>query len=109
MNWRDFQRRQKLAELGDSFLSYTDEGSGPAVILLHGMPGWGYVWSRVLPLLTGRFRVLIPDLGGFGYSDKSDCFDRSLTKQTELIEQWMDAIGVARAALVGHDIGGGVA
>ena len=109
MNWRDFQRKQRVADLGDSFVSYADEGSGPPLVLLHGMPGWGYLWSTVLPLLSTRFRVLIPDLGGFGYSDKSDCFDRSITKQAELIEHWLDFIGVSRAAFVGHDIGGGVA
>jgi pimeloyl-ACP methyl ester carboxylesterase len=109
MNWREFQRKQRVAEVADSFLSYVDEGSGPAVVLLHGIPSWGYVWSTVLPLLAIRSRVLIPDLAGFGYSDKRDCFDRSITKQAELIEQWMDAIGVPRAAFVGHEVGGGVA
>jgi pimeloyl-ACP methyl ester carboxylesterase len=109
MNWRDFQRKQRIAEIGDSFLSYIDEGSGPPVVLLHGIPGWGYTWSTVLPLLAMRFRVLIPDLVGFGYSDKSDHFDRSIGRQAEFIEQWMDAIGLPRASFAGHDLGGGVA
>ena len=109
MNWREFQRKQRVAEIGESFLSYVDEGAGAPVVLLHGIPGWGYVWSTVLPLLANRSRVLIPDLAGFGYSDKSDCFDRSITSQAELIEQWMDTLGLPRAAFVGHDIGGGIA
>jgi pimeloyl-ACP methyl ester carboxylesterase len=109
MNWSEFQRKQRVAEIGDSFLSYVDEGSGPPLVLLHGMPSWGYVWSSVLPLLTNRFRVLIPDLAGFGYSDKRDCFDRSVSRQATSIESWMDSIGLSRAAFVGHDIGGGVA
>ena len=109
MNWSEFQRKQRVAELGDSFISYVDEGNGPPVVLLHGMPSWGYVWSSVLPLLANRSRVLIPDLAGFGYSDKRDCFDRSVGRQAALIEDWMDSIGVARSAFVGHDIGGGIA
>lgn len=109
MNWSEFQRKQRVAELGDSFISYVDEGNGPPVVLLHGMPSWGYVWSSVLPLLANRSRVLIPDLAGFGYSDKRDCFDRSVGRQAVLIEDWMDSIGVARSAFVGHDIGGGIA
>ncbi len=109
MNWSEFQRKQRVAEIGDSFLSYVDEGSGSPIVLLHGMPSWGYVWSSVLPMLTNRFRVLIPDLAGFGYSDKRDCFDRSVSRQATLIESWMDSIGLSRAAFVGHDIGGGIA
>jgi pimeloyl-ACP methyl ester carboxylesterase len=109
MNWRDFQRKQRVVELDDSFLSYVDEGSGPPLILLHGMAAWGFLWTPILHLLTPHFRVLIPDLAGFGYSDKNDNFDRSIRKQAELIELWMDAIGVPRAAFVGHEIGGGVA
>lgn len=109
MNWQEFQRKQRVVELGDSFVSYVDEGSGPPVVLLHGMPSWGYVWSSVLPALASRFRILIPDFAGFGYSDKRDSFDRSLTSQEAMIERWMDAIGLQRAAFVGHDIGGGVA
>jgi pimeloyl-ACP methyl ester carboxylesterase len=95
MNWSEFQRKQRVVEIGDSFLSYVDEGSGSPVVLLHGMPSWGYVWSSVLPLLTNRFRVLIPDLAGFGYSDKRDCFDRSVSRQSTLIESWMDSIGLS--------------
>ena len=109
MNWREFQRKQRVAEIGDTFLSYIDEGSGPPVVLLHGIPTWGYIWSTVFPLLANRSRVLIPDLAGFGYSDKNDWFNRSLVSQANLIEGWMNAIGVPRAAFVGHDIGGGVA
>jgi pimeloyl-ACP methyl ester carboxylesterase len=109
MNWRDFQRKQRVVEIGDTFLSYIDEGNGPPVVLLHGIPTWGYEWSTVLPVLASRSRVLIPDLAGFGYSDKNDWFNRSLVSQAALIERWMDAIGVPRAAFVGHDIGGGIA
>lgn len=109
MNWREFQRKQRVAEIGDTFLSYIDEGSGPPVILLHGIPSWGYVWSSVLPALATRFRVLIPDLAGFGYSDKNDWFNRSIVSQTSLLEKWMEQIAVPRAAFVGHEIGGGIA
>lgn len=59
---------------------------------------------RLLPALSARHRVLVPDLLGFGYSDKSDRFDRS-----EAIAAWLRHIGIERAAVVGHDIGGGVA
>lgn len=109
MNWRDFQALQRVAEIGETFLSYVDEGKGEPVILLHGIPTWGYLWHRLFPPLTQTHRVLIPDLLGFGYSEKSDRFDRSIARQAELVDTWMGQIGLTRAAFVAHDIGGGVA
>jgi pimeloyl-ACP methyl ester carboxylesterase len=107
----EFRARQRVVELGARFLSYVDEGSGARepVVLLHGLPTWGYVWHQLLADLSPLRRVLIPDLLGFGYSDKSDRFDRSIARQTEAIVLWLDHLGVSRAIIVGHDLGGGVA
>ena len=109
MNWRDFQRMQRITELGDRWVSYVDEGVGAPVVLLHGIPTWGYLWEGALNVLARSNRVLIPDLLGFGYSDKRDNFDRSIARQAEMVDAWMQEIGIERAAIVGHDIGGGVA
>jgi pimeloyl-ACP methyl ester carboxylesterase len=100
---------QRVAQLGDRFISYLDEGAGEPVILIHGIPVWGYLWHALTPALATQNRVLAPDLLGFGYSDKSDCFDRSIARQAEMIDAWMDKIGIKRAHIVAHDIGGGVA
>ncbi len=109
MNWREFQAKQRVAEVGDRFISYLDEGAGDPVVLLHGIPTWGYLWDEVIPQLNKTHRVLVPDLPGFGFSDKSDRFDRSIARQAEWIDQWLQQLGVERAAIVAHDIGGGVA
>lgn len=109
MNWRAYQARQRVAEVGDRFISYVEGGAGEPLILLHGIPTWGYLWYPLLPSLTRSHRVLIPDLAGYGYSDKRDRFDRSIARQAELIDGWMERIGVEGATLVGHDVGGGVA
>jgi len=109
VNWRAYQATQRVAEIGDHFISYVDEGSGDPVVFLHGIPTWGFLWHLLLPALTGSYRVLIPDLIGYGYSDKRDGFDRSIARQAEVMNAWMEKIGVERAAFIGHDIGGGVA
>jgi pimeloyl-ACP methyl ester carboxylesterase len=107
--WRAFQRRQKVRELGDRFVSYIDEGTGEPVVLLHGIPTWGYLWEDTIRVLTKDNRVIAPDLLGFGYSDKRDCFDRSIAAQTRRIAEFLDALEIESAHLVAHDIGGGVA
>lgn len=109
MDWRDFQSLQRVTELGDRFISYVDQGQGPPVVLLHGIPTWGFLWRDVWPSLAAQHRTLIPDLPGFGYSDKRDCFDRSIARQAEMIDEWLEKLGIERAAVVAHDIGGGVA
>lgn len=109
MSWRRYQEMQKVVELGDRFISYVDVGEGPALVLLHGAPTWGFLYHRLLPQLQMRRRVLIPDLPGYGFSDRSDRFSRSLSRQTERLSAWLQAIGVERAAFVGHDLGGALA
>ncbi|WP_163867799.1 alpha/beta fold hydrolase [Myxococcus eversor] len=109
MNWREWQGRQEVAELGNRFLSYVDWGSGPPVVLLHGMPTWSYLWSGIAQGLAVSNRVLAPDLLGYGFSDKRDRFDRSIARQAEAVEAWLDRLGVVDATVVGHDVGGGVA
>ena len=109
MNWKDFQAMQKVAEIGEHFVSYVDEGAGEPVILIHGIPTWSYLWHRLIPVLSEQNRVIAPDLIGFGYSDKNDNFDRSIARQTEMIDALMEKMGIEQANIVAHDIGGGVA
>ena len=109
MNWRDFQHDQQVVELADHFVSYIDQGSGTPVVLLHGIPTWGFLWHQQIPALAQSHRVLVPDLLGFGFSDRRDCFDRSIAGQAEMVDRWMEALGIERASIIAHDIGGGVA
>jgi pimeloyl-ACP methyl ester carboxylesterase len=109
MNWREYQAKQRVVELGHRFISYVDEGRGEPLVLLHGIPTWGFLWSGLLSALAMTHRVLIPDLLGYGYSDRRDGFDRSISRQAEALDAWMERLGVGDAVVVGHDIGGGVA
>lgn len=109
MHWREYQSLQRVIQLGDHFISYVDQGEGQPVVLLHGIPTWGYLWRDIWPTLSTQHRTLVPDLLGFGFSDRRDCFDRSIARQAEMIDGWMEQLGIERAAVVAHDIGGGVA
>ena len=55
----------------DLRVHYVDEGTGPTVLLLHGEPTWGYLYRKMIPaLVDSGCRVVVPDLVGFGRSDK---------------------------------------
>jgi pimeloyl-ACP methyl ester carboxylesterase len=109
MNLREFRSQQRVAEFGDGFVSYFDGGAGDPVVLLHGFPTWGFLWHRTIGALAREQRVIVPDLIGYGFSDRSDRFDRSMARQAHVVVELMDRLGLHRAALVGHDIGGGIA
>src|SRR5688572_5591832 len=109
MDWREYQNNQKIHYLKNRFISYIDEGSGHPIVLIHGIPTWGYLWHGLVQPLCKSGRVLIPDLLGYGYSDKSDRFDRGIDKQAEYLMDWFDELNLDRVSLVGHDIGGGIA
>lgn len=83
-------------------------GDGPPMVLLHGWPQTSYAWRKVIPALAQRFRVVAPDLRGMGDSDKPATGYDLRTLATD-IYQLVEALGLERPSLVGHDWGGLVA
>ena len=82
----------------------------PPVILLHGFPESHRTWAKVAPLLADRFRLIMPDLRGFGDSDRpQDVAAYATDTLVADVFALADAVGVDRFALVGHDWGGAVA
>ncbi|HET6547620.1 MAG TPA: alpha/beta fold hydrolase [Solirubrobacter sp.] len=78
-------------------------GDGPAVLLLHGHPRTHTTWWRVAPLLVrGGWRVICPDLPGYGESRACDGSKRAMARS---LSSLMRSLGVARYAVVGHDRG----
>merc|ERR1711998_296415 len=85
--------------LGDTQLRvhYVDEGPRDAqecCLLMCGQPAWSYVWRKCIPpLVAAGYRVLAPDLGGFGKSDKpvaKECY--TVTAHLEWMTAWIDAV-----------------
>jgi pimeloyl-ACP methyl ester carboxylesterase len=89
-------------------VAYRLAGSGPALVLVHGITSTSETWERVLPHLAERHRVLAPDLLGHGQSAKPRG-DYSLGAHASGIRDLMVALDIERATFVGHSLGGGVA
>lgn len=83
-------------------------GSGPPVVLVHGIGDSSATWEAVLPALARTHLVIAPDLLGHGHSDKPRA-DYSVAAYANGIRDLMGVLGVQRATLVGHSLGGGVA
>jgi pimeloyl-ACP methyl ester carboxylesterase len=84
--------------------------AGPAgaspLLLLHGWPQHWWCWRRVVPLLDGRFRLLMPDLRGLGWSGQPADADFRKDRLADDALALLDVLGIERAGLVGHDWGG---
>lgn len=89
-------------------IAYIDQGRGPLVFLLHGMPSWSFLWRKAIPpLLEAGCRVVAPDLLGFGRSDKpTNVADYTYPRHVAAIEELLDSLGAERVHFVLHDWGG---
>jgi pimeloyl-ACP methyl ester carboxylesterase len=83
-------------------------GNGPWLTLLHGFPSSSWDWSRVIPHLTDRFRVLTFDLLGYGDSDKPQQHNYSTPEHADTVQAIWHHYGIKETSLVGHDIGGSI-
>lgn len=82
----------------------------PPILLIHGFLASTFVWSRIfLELAAAGFRVIAPDLIGYGYSDKPKNFDYTIESQAGVMSGLLEQLGCERAILIGSSYGGAIA
>jgi pimeloyl-ACP methyl ester carboxylesterase len=88
-------------------------GAGEPLLLIHGFPTSSFLWSRVVPLVPPGYRVVVPDLLGFGRSDPpqpgATATDLSATGHARRLIRLLDVLGIERATAAGHGIGARIA
>jgi abhydrolase domain-containing protein 6 len=99
---------EKTLDIGDKTLAYTKIGSGPAVVIIHGVGGHKEDWAGVQSALASQYEVFAIDMLGFGGSSKTGD-DLSMATQAEAIAKLLDAHSIHKALLVGNSVGGWVA
>jgi pimeloyl-ACP methyl ester carboxylesterase len=97
-----------LVQTADLRMHYLQRGTGEPVVLIHGFPETSYSWRHQLAALSEHYAVFAPDTRGFGQTDKPG---NRVTRQilAQDVINFMDALGIERAAIVGHDWGGIIA
>lgn len=97
---------------GDITTNYHDVGEGPPVLLLHGsgpgVSGW-VNWRPVIGQLKDRFRLIAPDLAGFGYSQVPDGIEYHRDRWLQQIVDFLDALNLPKVSVVGNSFGGSMA
>jgi len=89
-------------------LAYLDEGSGPAVVMVHGNPSWSYLYRNLVSGLRDRYRCIVPDHLGCGFSDKPQDYPYRLRNHIDNLERLLEHLGIERCVLVVHDWGGAI-
>jgi pimeloyl-ACP methyl ester carboxylesterase len=93
-------------DAGPFGVRFYEAGAGPPVLLMHGWPQDAWCWHHVIPLLADRYRLIAPDLRGFGQTDApAGGSYNGLTIGADAIAL-LDALEIERCHLVGHDWGG---
>ncbi|HLL70391.1 MAG TPA: alpha/beta hydrolase [Pyrinomonadaceae bacterium] len=103
--------KSRFVEIEGVRVHYQEAGErgAPAVLLIHGFCASNFVWNESLvPLAEAGFRVIAPDLMGFGFSGKPREGHYTIETQARMICGLMDALGVERAAFVGSSYGGAI-
>lgn len=111
LNLPDYDFAPHYVELGEGLrLHYVDEGprDGRTILLMHGEPSWSYLYRFMIRALSAAgFRVLAPDLIGFGRSDKpTETTDYSYAKHVGWMQNWLDQMDLNDAVLFCQDWGG---
>ena len=86
-----------------------DEGSGPVLLFIHGFPTSSWDWHLLWPIFSRTHRVVTLDMLGFGFSDKPENFQYSVTEQAKLIEDVLENMRIDRVSIIAHDYGDSVA
>ncbi|HEY0762801.1 MAG TPA: alpha/beta hydrolase [Pyrinomonadaceae bacterium] len=89
-------------------IHYVEAGSGPTVILLHGLGGSTQVWQLNIAALAEKYHVVVPDQIGFGKSDKP-LVNYRIRTYVDFLDQFCKQLKIERASLVGNSMGGWIA
>jgi len=106
LDTRAYPFASRALEVDGMRVHYVDEGDGPPVLFVHGLPTWSFVWRHLIAGLRDHHRCLAPDLPGFGLSDKPAGDAYRPEDQARRLAAFVDALRLKDFALVVHDFGG---
>src|SRR5215211_7194509 len=97
-----------LARIDDIQMAYTDSGIGRPIVLIHGYPFNRSLWNEQVAALSDRYRVIVPDLRGFGETDASEG-PATMDRMAQDVAHLLDRLEITSAVVGGLSMGGYVA
>ena len=107
-NYSDFKSQQQFFTTDSGKIAYTDKGKGDVIVLLHGVPASSWLYRKMIdPLVAKGYRVIAPDMLGFGNSDHPESYDVYSNKEhAKRLLALMDSLDIDEWTQVVHDAGG---
>jgi pimeloyl-ACP methyl ester carboxylesterase len=105
----EFSVEENWVSMDGARMRYLQAGSGPALLLVHGLLGYSFSWRFAIPALAQHSTVYAIDMLGTGFSDRPPGLDCSLKASAERMLRFMDRTGLASCDLLGTSHGGAVA
>jgi 2-hydroxy-6-oxonona-2,4-dienedioate hydrolase len=101
---------QKFVNVNGYMIRYLEAGSPDRkiLVLLHGIGASAERWSRVIPTLSREYRVIAPDIIGFGYSDKP-AVEYTMDFFIDFFRSFLENLGISKASIIGSSLGGHIA
>ena len=97
---------EEYVKVGENKIRYLDGGSSSGnIVLIHGLGGFAERWAAVMPILSKKYRVIAPDLPGYGYSDKPST-DYTPEFFLKFIFDFLDGLGIKKTSMIGTSLGG---
>ncbi len=108
ITYEDFRTNQRLYPTDDGLIKYIDKGEGPVIVLLHGVPTSGWLYRKMIdPLAANGYRVIVPDMLGYGSSDSPGGFEIYNAKNhAKRLLELMQSLGIETWSQAMHDAGG---
>jgi pimeloyl-ACP methyl ester carboxylesterase len=101
--------RRRAIQVDDHRVIYSEGGRGEPVVLVHGFGASADSWNRFAGKLAKRYHVIAPDLPGWGASTRLEAESYGYPKQVERLRQFLSRLGLRRAHMIGHSMGGFIA
>jgi haloalkane dehalogenase len=95
-----------FAQIDGTTVHYVDEGSGPALLLLHGNPTWSFLYRDVINGMRDRYRCIAPDHPGFGLSRAAPGYGYTPAEHAAVLEQLVLQLDLSRVTMMVQDWGG---
>src|SRR5436305_1771256 len=100
--------RSSYVRVGPNRVHMMIGGDGPPLLMIHGLATRGEDYALIMPQLARRHRLYVPDLLGFGWTDRPD-IDYSVAEESEMIRGYLDAMRIERCDVVAASMGGWIA
>ena len=104
LDQREFPFASHFIQIEGNQIHYIDEGNGPVLLFLHGMPLWSFQYRNIIKHLRDEFRCIALDYPGFGLSVAVPGFRNTLMGNTRLVEEFIGKLNLEEITLVLHDI-----